>query len=153
MKQKTNFGHRWIDENFRQIEAKLEEIIRKLIREYEYVDFFVGRDGDFDRMVASMVRIVRRDGFDFNSSLVWVMPYTKAEYYNNRENFDKYYDEIEVCDKSYSAHPKSAIKIRNEYMIDRSDLTVFYVTKDSGGAYKAMKYAMQNKKNIINLAE
>ena len=38
------FGHRYID-NPLKVEALLEEQIRKLINEKEYVDFLVGRKG------------------------------------------------------------------------------------------------------------
>ena len=44
------FGHRYIDNLFK-VEELLEEQIRKLINEKEYVDFLVGRNGDFDQCV------------------------------------------------------------------------------------------------------
>ncbi len=146
------FGHRYID-SFYKIEEKLEEIIRKLIREHEYIDFLVGRDGDFDQIVSSTVKRIKRDVCDCNSSLIWVMPYPKAEYSNNQDNFEEYYDEIEVCYESSKAHPKSAIQIRNQTMVDRSDLVIFYVETTSGGAYQTMKYADKQCKNIINILE
>ena len=42
------FGHRYVD-NIMKVENLLEEQIRKLIDENEYVDFLVGRNGDFDQ--------------------------------------------------------------------------------------------------------
>ena len=50
------FGHRYID-NPLKIEELLEEQIRKLIDENEYVEFLVGHNGDFDRCVSSAVLI------------------------------------------------------------------------------------------------
>ena len=44
------FGHRYIDNPFK-VEELLEEQIRKLINEKEYVDFLVGRNGEFDQCV------------------------------------------------------------------------------------------------------
>ena len=44
------FGHRYVD-NIIKVENLLEEQIRKLIDENEYVDFLVGRNGDFDQCV------------------------------------------------------------------------------------------------------
>ena len=146
------FGHRYID-NFYKIEEKLEEIIRKLIQEHEYIDFIVGRDGDFDQIVSSTIKRVKREVLDCNSSLIGVMPYLKAEYSNNKDNFEEYYDEIEVCYESSKAHPKSAIKIRNKVMVDRSDLVIFYVEITSGGAYQTMKYAEKQEKKIINITD
>lgn len=145
------FGHRNID-CFFDTEDKIDTIVRKLIREYEYVEFLVGRDGDFDQIAASVIRKAKMAVNDANNSLTWVMPYDKAEYKNNVQSFENYYDNIEVCEASSQSHPKAAILIRNKEMIDRSDLIVCYVDYTSGGAYQAIHYAEQKKKRIINLA-
>ena len=67
------FGHRYIDNPFR-IEDRLEEEIRRLLSEHEYVDFLVGRDGEFDQFASSAVLRVRKQYRDDNSSLVLVLP-------------------------------------------------------------------------------
>ena len=144
------FGHRYV-ENILEIEQKIEEIVKRLIYENEYVDFLIGRDGEVDQLVSSTVKRMKKEMGYSNSSLIWVMPYNKVEYENNQENFEEYYDEIEVCYESSIAHPKSAIQIRNRHMIDRSDLVIFYVRHNSGGAYKAMNYATKIGKRMINL--
>ena len=79
------FGHRYIDNPFR-IEDRLEEEIRRLLSEHEYVDFLVGRDGDFDQFASSAVLRIRKQYRDDNSSLVLVLPYARAEYLNNEES-------------------------------------------------------------------
>lgn len=68
------FGHRYIDNPFK-VEELLEEQIRKLIKEKEYVDFLVRRNGEFDRCVSSTVLRVRKNYRDDNSSLVLMLPY------------------------------------------------------------------------------
>jgi len=146
------FGHRVI-ENYREVEQKASRIVRSLIREHEYVDFLVGRDGDFDQIVSSEIRRAKHDVFDGNSSLIWVMPYDKAEYEQNRESFESYYDEIEICPASDGSYPKAAIQIRNRNMVDRSNLVVFYITKETGGAYATWQYANKQGKTVINLAD
>lgn len=118
-----------------------------------YVEFFIGRDGELVQIVASTVKTVKRSVGDDNSVPVWVMAYPKAEYTNNEESFDEYYDEIEVCAASSQSHFKSAIQVRNRNMVDRSDLVVCFVERESGGAYSAFKYAQKQKKQVINLAE
>lgn len=75
-----------------------------------------------------------------------------AEYENNQDFFNSYYDEIEVCAESIAAYFKSVIQIRNRSMIDRSDLLVCYVSRKTGGAYSTMKYAQKQEKRIMNLA-
>lgn len=49
------FGHRTV-ENITEVEKKLEVIIRDLISTKEYVEFLVGRDGEFDQIVSSVIR-------------------------------------------------------------------------------------------------
>ena len=146
------FGHRYID-NYFTVEKKLEELIRGLLESKNYVEFLVGRDGEFDQIVASTVKVVKRSIGDDNSALVWVMAYPKAEYSNNEESFDDYYDEIEICEASSHCHFKSAIQVRNRNMVDRSDLVVCSVERDSGGAYSTLQYARKQEKQVINLAE
>lgn len=144
------FGHRQIDD-FRLVEQKVETLIIKLLNEHEYVEFLVGRDGEFDQLVTSAILRCRKRMDTANCSLTWVMPYMKADYVNNSESYDNYYDSVEFCEQSANAHPKAAIQIRNRAMIDRSDLCVFYVTHKSGGAYLTLRYADKANANIIYL--
>lgn len=146
------FGHRHIDYFFKY-EDKLYTLVHKLISKNQYVDFLVGRDGDFDQLASSVVHRAKRDLGAERCGLTWVMPYQKAEYYKNAEAFDKYYDSVEVCAKSAKSHYKSAIQIRNKSMVDCSDFVVFFVEHNYGGAYQTMKYAKKHGKKIINIAE
>ena len=60
------FGHRQID-NFVEIELLLEKLIRGLMLSKEYIEFLVGRDGDFDQLVSSTVLRCKRTVRDDNS--------------------------------------------------------------------------------------
>ncbi len=145
------FGHRCLS-NSDFVDKKVYEIICDLIRNKNYIEFLVGREGDFDQVVSSAIIRAKRNIDLGNAFHIWIMPYMKAEYINNKSAFEKYYDSIEVCEKSSVAFPKSAITIRNQYMIERSDMCVFYVAKKNGGAWKAMKYAGNIGKSYINIA-
>ena len=144
------FGHRQIDNVF-ALEERLESMIRELLRSKEYVEFLVGRDGEFDQLVSSTVRRCKRTVRDDNSALVLILPYATAEYRYNEQSFHEYYDEIEICTESAEKHFKSAHQTRNRSMVDRSDLVVFCVEHNSGGAYQTMQYAKKVNANIINL--
>lgn len=113
----------------------------------------MGRDGEFDQLVSSTVRRCKRNVRDDNSVLVWVMPYEKAEFQNDEDSFLNYYDEIEVCAEAANKHFKSAFQIRNRSMVDRSNLSVFFVERKTGGAYQTLNYAKKAGVNIINLAD
>lgn len=146
------FGHRQIDDVFK-VEQALEEIVCRLLREKEYVEFLVGRDGEFDQLVSSTVKRCKRRIGESNSALVWVLPYPTAELRDNEDAFGNYYDEIEICGSSTGKHFKAAFQVRNRSMVDRSDLVVFCVERKSGGAYQTMRYAVKIKASFINLLE
>jgi len=112
------------------------------------VDFLVGRNGEFDQFVSSAVRRANNDIDNANSSLILVLPYMTAEYANNKESFEKYYDEVEIFS---SGHFKSAFQTRNRSMVDRSDLIVFCIDRSEGGAYQTAKYAKRIGKEYTNL--
>ena len=146
------FGHRQINEPM-IIEKALEKQILDLLHSHEYVEFLVGRDGEFDQLVSSTVLRCKRSFRDDNSALVLVLPYLKSEYRDNDESFHRYYDEVEICNASANAHYKSAFQIRNRHMIDRSHLVIFSVEHKSGGAYQSLLYAQKNNVLYINLSE
>lgn len=146
------FGHRYIDNMFK-VEELLEEQIRKLINEKEYVDFIVGRNGEFDQCVSSTVLRVRKNYRDDNSALVLMLPYPTAEYMSNEEYFHDYYTDVEISYAASKAHPKSAIQTRNREMVDRANLIICYVEHNEGGAWQTVQYAIRQEKTVINLAE
>ena len=144
------FGHREIDNPFK-IEDRLEEEIRRLLSEHEYVDFLVGRDGEFDQFASSAVLRVRKQYRDDNSSLILVLPYERAEYLNNEDSFHDYYSDVEISYAASKAHPKAAIQIRNREMVERADLVICAIEKETGGAWQTVQYAMKQEKPVINL--
>ena len=145
------FGHRYIDNPF-PIEKALDELIGSLLQSKEYVEFLVGRNGDFDQLVSSTIRRCKREIRDDNSAHVWVLPYVTADYRDYEEDYRAYYDEIEVF-SSAGSHYKAAFQARNRSMVDRSHLVVFFVERKEGGAYQTMRYAIQQGKDYINLAD
>ena len=146
------FGHRYIDNPF-PIEKALENLIGLLLRSKDYVEFLVGRNGDFDQLVSSTIRRCQRMIRDDNSSHVWVPPYVTADFRDYEEDYRAYCDEIEVCEAAAMSHFKNAHQIRNRAVVDRSNLVVFCIQRESGGAWQTMKYA--NKKGVpcININE
>lgn len=146
------FGHREINDSFK-IEERLEEEIYRLLGEKEYVDFLVGRNGEFDQFASSAVLRVRKRYRDDNSSLILVLPYPKADYLNNVEYYEEYYSEIEISHVASVAHPKAAIQIRNREMVDRADLILCCIEREKGGAWQTVQYAIKQEKTVINLAD
>lgn len=90
------FGHRRIDDSL-AVEEKLEKKIRELLIAKEYLEFLVGRNGEFDQIAASTIRRCKRAVRDDNSALILVLPYVTAEYSNHTSLFHEYYDGVEIC--------------------------------------------------------
>lgn len=144
------FGHRKIC-NQLHLDRMLDELIARLLREHSYVEFLVGRDGDFDQLVSSAICRCQREHGHHNSSHIWVMPYPSSFFLDNEEACYDYYDEIEICEESFGKHFKAAFLVRNHHMVDRSNLVIFYVETNEGGAYQTMQYAIEQGKVHINL--
>lgn len=142
------FGHRKFD-NIMKVEEQLTLIIKELIQTKSYVAFLIGRNGEFDEYAASVIKCTQKKIGKENSDITLVLPYTVADI----EYYEKYYDSIVIPESVCGAHPKSAITLKNRWMIEQSDLVVVYVEHDKGGAYTAMKYAEKLNKRIINLCE
>lgn len=144
------FGHRVIEDPL-MIAQRLETLICKLLKEKEYVEFLIGRDGEFDHLVSSVIHRCKREYRSDNSAHIWVLPYITAEFWDNEEAFRDYYDEVEVCESAAGSHYKNAHQIRNRAMVERSDLVVFCIQHESGGAWQTMKYVKKQGKTYINL--
>jgi len=140
------FGHRDFY-GHRRLEERLIPILRDLIRRHEFIEIYIGRDGEFDTYAASVVKRVQRDYDDYHAiEFNLVLPYPKKD----MDAFEKYYDRVDI---PISEHPKLAITKRNEWMTERSDLILCYIERENGGAYKAVQYAKKLGKEVINLAE
>ncbi len=140
-------GHREIYGHYR-LEDEIEQIVRDKLYEKEYVEFYVGRNGDFDISVASAIKKAQNVIGHHNSCLILLQAYPMK----NDEYYKKFYDEVQYPVDSRT-HPKVAITKRNRWMIENADLFVCYVEREKGGTYTALKYAKKLKKQIINLAE
>ncbi len=131
-------GHREVDD-FSFVEEQVQNVVTDLISSKEYVEFYVGRNGEFDLLVASVIKRVKRDMGDRNSALILVLPYVVA----HMEDYENYYDEVLLPRELYGVHFKSAITKRNEWFIEKSDLLVAYVVKDYGGAALCLNKAIK----------
>ena len=57
------FGHRYV-ESGAEIERRLDKLLHDLITQKEYVEFLIGRDGDFDLLASAAIkRAVREYGY------------------------------------------------------------------------------------------
>lgn len=95
-------GHRVVDE-YRQVEEELDEVIELLHRKYGFIDFNVGRNGEFDDLATQAVRRFRREWEEW-CELTLVEPYPVA----NLDIIEKSYDSV-IIPTDRKCHYKAAI--------------------------------------------
>lgn len=144
----TFFGHREVW-NIRELEAKLIPILKNVMDTHAYIEFYIGRNGEFDEFVASIIKRLKKEREMSYNILILVLPYTVKD----MEYYEKYYDEMIIPESIGKAHYKNAISLRNRWMVDQADLVIVNVERQSGGAYTAMRYAEKQNKEVINLNE
>lgn len=129
-------GHRYIEGQYR-LEDRIEDITREKLHTKEYVELYVGRNGDFDISVALATKRAQKALGNQNSCLVLLQPYPMKD----DPDYEKFYDEIWYPIDS-KTHPKAAITKRNQWMVDNANLLIAYVEEGrKGGALTTLKYA------------
>ena len=62
------FGHRYIERGT-VVSERLDKLLHDLITQKEYVDFLIGRDGDFDLFASAAIKRAVRSYSDGNTHL------------------------------------------------------------------------------------
>lgn len=138
-------GHRVIEDS--GVEEKLYELFRELLRTKEYVEFYLGRNGDFDILAASMIKRLHKSYRDDNSVMILVLPYLVKDY----EYYEDYYDGIIIPDELHGVHPKAAITERNRWMVANTDVLIAYIRNESGGTAACVRMAEQHGRTVIKI--
>lgn len=141
------FGHRELS-SYRKVEMRLERVLREALQRRGSIEVYIGRNGEFDELAASVVKRLSRAVGAECCEMTLILPYFsgKIEYY------ERYYDRVLIPEEVWRLHPKRAIEARNRFMVEQSDLCVCYVEKPSGGAAKALAYAKALGKETVNLS-
>lgn len=138
-------GHRVVEDY--GIEEKLYELFRELLRTKEYVEFYLGRNGDFDILAASVIKRLHKNYRDDNSVMILVLPYPLKDY----EYYEDYYDEIIIPDELHGVHPKAAITERNRWIVANSDMLIAYIRNKSGGTATCVRMAERLRRTVIKI--
>ena len=147
----TFAGHREVYQA--GVESKIEKTVCQLLQtDHEFI-FYTGGMGSFDDMCSSAVRAAKRHHSGLNISLSLVLPYMSNRLNTEKEYYHSLYDEIIIPAELADVHYRSAIKMRNRWMVDQAVHVIAYVHRDFGGAHDTMKYARRQGKSVINLAE
>lgn len=137
----TFFGHSDAPDTLRD---KLKDLLIDLITNRGADLYYVGNNGNFDRLVISVLKELK--GIYSYIEYRVVLAYLPTENFAELANTE-YPEGIELVPKRF------AICFRNKWMIEQSDVVVTYVVRAYGGAAKFADKAIKNGKNVINLAK
>lgn len=127
----------------------LRGVVERLIVNDGVNIFLNGNRGEFDCYFGMTVAVMQEKYPHVRHMLI--EPYPTRDLAINRESYERVYDKIIIPREASTAERRAAIPIRNRWMVDHSDIIVAYVQHTYGGAYKAVQYAKERKKQVIYL--
>lgn len=137
----TFFGHRDCPDS---IKLKLREVLLDLVLQQNVNMFYVGNQGGFDAIVRGVLRELKNEYPQINYAVV--LAYMSCSQNENEDTSDTMLPEgIEFV------HPRYAISWRNNWMLQRSDFVVTYITHSWGGAAKFADKAKKQGKRVFNI--
>jgi len=165
MKNCCIIGHRKI-ENIDKIKEKVEQVYIQLIEEEGVTRFLFGSNGQFNDLAFDMLKKLRgRKIYDVNmvnylrkGEIGWTHVDEEAYYrVGEKPPVKRFYDEIVEDDRVMDVGVRRSYVVRNQKMIDDSDICLFYYDRDyevatgsNSCTRMAYEYAVsQNKKIII----
>lgn len=144
------FGHAKIV-NTEELREKLKLIFVKMIVGKDVRNFYFGGLGEFDELCWEIITELKLQFNDIKRIFCLSDPRYKNPSKRPRWINTDDYEEIIYFDLDFD-YWYTRIYYRNCEIINRSDFVVFYVEhSEQSGAYKMMKYAIKNKKRIINI--
>ena len=143
MKACCGFGHRNIFEN---IGDRLDSAVETAIQQGCEI-FYTGAMGEFDSLCSSAVRKAKKS--HPHIKLICVKPYFTNDINTDSDYYNAMYDDVIIPPELIGVHYKAAIKARNRWVIDNSDVILIYTVRNYGGACEAKRYAQHENKAII----
>ena len=140
------FGHRFVLEK-EEVKEQLKSLAQRLIKEEDVDVFYLGEQGAFEILSAEVLNELKPT-YPFIQRIE-VICFAEQLQRNGKIKSDgfEYLDELDRCKR------KARIIKRNQWVIDNSDILVFYVNTPYGGAYQSYLYAKKKKKDIVNLTQ
>ncbi len=134
------FGHK--DTPY-EIREDLKETLIGLIEKEGIDKFYVGNNGNFDKMVLAVLKELN----EIYPQISYNVVYAYIPNNGNEDHLHTLYPEgIEAAPKKF------AIDYRNKWMVKQADIVVAYINRSFGGAVKYVKQAERKGATIINLA-
>lgn len=141
MKACTFFGHRDCPDS---IQCRLHAVLVDLIKNCSVDTFYVGNQGNFDRIVFAVLRELAQEYTNIKYTVVFAYLPSSASL--------NFFDNTLLPEGIESIPARYAVSWRNNWMLNRSDYVVSYVTYSWGGAFKYARIAERKGKLVINIA-
>ena len=122
--------------------------VENLITEYGVNIFYVGNNGQFDHLVAAVLRELKSRHPQISYSIVLAYLPEREKEHNQLSYTETIYPEgLE------DTPPRFAISKRNKWMVQQSEYVISYVEHSFGGAAQFTEYARKKHRTVINLAD
>lgn len=119
--------------------------IERLITEDQVDIFYVGNNGNFDRMVNVTLQQLKKKYPQISHFIVLAYINGKKRYEFEEETKTIYPDGLETVPQRF------AISHRNKWMVNHSDYVIGYIRRSWGGAAQFFRMAERKGKTAINL--
>lgn len=135
------FGHRDAPSELR---GTLRETVVKLIEERDVTEFYMGNNGNFDRMAL----FVLKELSEMHPQIDYYVVYAYLPQKDGEDFTHTLYPEgIEAVPRRF------AIDHRNRWMVGQANIVVAYVKRSFGGAVKFVDMAERRGREVINLCK
>ena len=132
-----------------QLEEQISQTIRRLIDE-GIDEFWCCEQGNFD-WICHKILLELKNEYTF-IEICCVCAYNPSKYPKIRQDsLEKMYDYLIYNDEIANGPNRFAIVRRNRYIAENVDVILCYIENKTGGAFSAVKYAMNRDIKIINL--
>lgn len=139
----TFFGNRDAPQ---EIEPKLYATIKCLIEEQHISIFYVGNNGNFDRLVLKCLKKLKNYYPDITIFMMLAyLPTKEQDYSDDYKNYGVFPDELT------HVMPRFAIESRNLLMLKHCECVVTYVRDTTGNSRKLKDIALKRHKAVIEL--
>ena len=130
------FGHADFSSS-ENVENSIKKLFTKL-KKVDKVEFYLSGYGAFSDFAYK--KCVEFKNNHHNVKIIFITPYLDSYLENRKDSLRSLYDEI-IFPTIENIPKKFAIIKRNEWIVDNSNLIVFYVNRSFGGASKVLTYA------------
>ena len=159
-------GYNWNSKKNILIRNCIKNEIVNLLRKYPNEDFhfICGGALGFDQFATECILTLRRD---YKITLEIAVPFkNQPNKWFNKSDIERYYNQLKLADKvtyvdrlpdygvkGFKEDEYSVLKlyIRNNYMVDNSDIVIAYWDGSKSGTGDCINYAKKKGKEIINI--